>query len=106
MKFKAISAEPRDNFRTRHTLIVCLLLFGVTITFFVVSHSSIGITDMDAYAYIKGAQSFRRGSGYINSDGSPLNHWPPGYSLLLSRFRDPLWASYWVNALSLSVATS
>ena len=106
MKFKGISPGPESEFVTWHTLIVCLLLSGGTFAFFVVSHPNIGINDVDAYAYIEGARSLRRGSGYINSDGTPLNHWPFGYSLLLSRFSEPLSASYWINALSLAGATT
>jgi hypothetical protein len=82
------------------------MLCGATFVFFVVLHSNIGINDIDAYAYIEGARSVRRGLGYVDPAGNALNHWPPGYSLLLSRFSDPLWASYWINALSLAVATS
>jgi hypothetical protein len=82
------------------------LLFSATFLVFVVLHHSIGINDIDAYSYIEGARSLRQGLGYVDTAGNSLNHWPPGYSLLLSRFQDPLWASYWINALSLAVATS
>ncbi len=91
---------------SRNNLRICLMLCGATFAFFVVLHPNIGINDSDAYAYIEGARSFRRGLGYVDPAGNALNHWPPGYSLLLSQFPDPLWASYWINALSLAIATS
>src|SRR5438128_40351 len=89
----------RDNSIKQRDVVISLLLCGATLLLFVVLHSDIGINDIDAYAYIEGARSLRQGLGYVDTAGSALNTWPPGYSLLLSRFQDPLWASYWINAL-------
>lgn len=59
---------------------------------------------MDGYAYIIGARSLHRGAGYRSLLGEPLNHWPPGYSLLLSPFRDPIAAALVINYLSFGAA--
>ena len=55
-----------------------------------VLHQSIGITDSDAYSYMIGAQSLGRGQGYHDLLGNALNHWPPGYSLVLSVMPNPI----------------
>jgi hypothetical protein len=41
--------------------------------------------------------------GYRSLMGEPFNHWPPGYSLLLSAFPDPLFGALVVNYLSFGV---
>jgi hypothetical protein len=102
--------EPALNFRDvlgeQHDFVVCFLLFVAMLIFFVSLHSSIGINDVDAFIYIEGARSLNQGLGFVDTGGSPIDSWPPGYSLLLSQFQDPLRASYWINALSLAIATS
>jgi hypothetical protein len=47
-------------------------------------HPLLGVRDADGFAYIIGAHSLHEGNGYRDLVGDPLNHWPPGYSLLLS----------------------
>ena len=89
-----------------HNLAICGFLFIAMAIFFVSLYRSIGVNDIDAYAYIQGAHSLRWGLAYVDAGGNALDHWPPGYSLLLSTFKDPLQASYWINALSLATATS
>ena len=59
---------------------------------------------MDDYAYIMGARSLHRGTGYRSLMGEALNHWPPGYSLILSFFREPLQAALILNYLSFGAA--
>jgi len=63
-------------------------------------HPRLGIRDVDGYAYLMGARSLQQGAGYRSLTGEPFNHWPPGYSLLLSLFPDPLVGALVVNYLS------
>lgn len=60
----------------------------------------IGIRDEDAYSYIVGAYSIQAGAGYRDLSGALLNHYPPGYSFILSLFPSPLWAALLLNCLS------
>jgi Dolichyl-phosphate-mannose-protein mannosyltransferase len=64
----------------------------------------IGVRDEDAYSYIVGAYSIQAGMGYCDLSGSPLNHWPPGYSLILSLFPSPMQGALFLNYLSFGVA--
>jgi hypothetical protein len=64
----------------------------------------LGIRDIDGYAYIMGARCLHRGLGYYSLTGEPFNTWPPGYSLLLSPFRDPTLGALIVNYLSFGAA--
>ena len=73
-------------------------------TVFCILQPCITVTHLDAFSYIEGAISLARGDGYVSVEGDPLNHWPPGYSWLLSFFSRPLKASYWINAFSLAIA--
>jgi len=66
-------------------------------------HPRLAIRDLDGYGYIQGARSLREGLGYRSLTGEPFNHWPPGYSLLLSAFPDPMTAALLVNYLSCGV---
>jgi hypothetical protein len=43
--------------------------------------------------------------GYVDLIGNPLNHWPPGYSLLLSLFSDDIVAAKLINYCSFGIAT-
>lgn len=63
-------------------------------------HPQLGVRDMDGVAYIIGARSIRAGNGYRSLSGEGLNHWPPGYSLLLSVFPDSLAAAKATNYVS------
>ena len=63
-------------------------------------HPRLGIRDVDGYSYIMGARSLHLGTGYRSLAGEPFNHWPPGYSLLLSPFQNPVSAALILNYLS------
>lgn len=63
------------------------------------------MTDCDAEGYIQGARSLAHGLGYVTAAGMPLNHWPVGYSLLLSFWSDPIRAAFFVNLVSHGLAT-
>jgi hypothetical protein len=76
----------------------CAFFFPVFFLFIV--FPNIGVSDCDAEAYITGAISIRSGDGYVDRIGKPLNHWPPGYSYILSFFLSPLAASKLVNYMS------
>lgn len=65
----------------------------------------LGVTDCDAEAYVMGARSLRAGLGYIDLAGNHLNHWPVGYSWILSLFPIAQNAAWLINLLSLGVAT-
>jgi len=67
-------------------------------------HPSLGVGDVDGYAYIMGARSLHEGNGYRDLLGDPLNHWPPVYSLLLSLSGDPLSFAKVVNYASFGAA--
>jgi hypothetical protein len=66
----------------------------------------IGVRDVDAYSYIAGAYSIWAGNGYHDLSGGPLNHFPPGYSLLLSLFPSPLLGALLLNYLSFGAAVA
>ena len=66
----------------------------------------IGIRDVDAYVYIVGAHSIKAGNGFVELNGRPITLWPPGYSLILSLFPDPIIASTAINYLMLGVAAA
>jgi hypothetical protein len=66
-------------------------------------HPRLGIRDGDGYAYIMGARSLRQGNGYRDLAGVGFNHWPPGYSILLSAFRDSVRAALVLNYLFFGV---
>lgn len=68
-------------------------------------HRRASVTDCDAESYIQGARSLAAGLGYVSAGHTPLNHWPFGYSCLLSLWSDPLTASFVVNLLSHGLAT-
>lgn len=66
----------------------------------------IGIIDSDAYTYIVGAYSIQSGNGFVSLAGESLNHFPPGYSLFLSLFSNPIQASQVINYFSFGVAVA
>lgn len=76
-----------------------LIIFSATWYF----QPNIGICDLDAFAYSTGALSLSRGEGYRDFDHAKIRHWPPGYSLLLSVFPNPVFAGQVINYLMLSV---
>ncbi|MFI5301157.1 MAG: hypothetical protein ACHREM_23990, partial [Polyangiales bacterium] len=73
---------------------------------FLALHRRLGIIDSDAEGYVVGARALREGKGYVDTFGHPLNHWPPGYSWLLSFFREPLPVALVLNAVSFGVAVA
>ena len=75
-----------------------------TAAFFFTLHPRLGVVDVDGYAYAMGARSLRAGLGYRGLMGDPFNHWPPGYSLILSLFSDPLVGAWIVNGLAYAAA--
>jgi hypothetical protein len=76
------------------------VLFLAAIVGITLLQPRIGVTDSDAEAYVLGANAFREGKGYVDRLGNPLNHWPPGYSILLSLAPEPKLASLVVNYLA------
>jgi hypothetical protein len=65
------------------------LFFGFSVLFMFLLHPRLGIRDGDAFAYIMGGALCGLGAEYRSLIGEAFNHWPPGYSLLLSLFPDP-----------------
>jgi hypothetical protein len=63
-------------------------------------HPRIGVRDWDGWSYLSGALSLRAGKGYRGHSGVPLNRWPPGYSLVLSPFGDPVLAAQILNYIA------
>jgi hypothetical protein len=76
-------SRPADSARFFLTWLVGIVALWVL-------HPSIGMTDSDAYSYIIVAQSLQNGQGYHDLLGNALNHFPPGYSLLLSLTPNPI----------------
>jgi hypothetical protein len=74
-----------------------VLLFSFAVPFMFLLHPRLAIRDGDGYSYIMGARSLRRGAGYRDLAGTGFNHWPPGYSLLLSVFPDAVRAAQALN---------
>src|SRR2546427_9424391 len=67
-------------------LIGSMIVFGAATCFIFLLHARLGVADVDGYAYLIGARSLHEGNGYRGLTGEAFNHWPPGYSLLLSVF--------------------
>jgi len=94
------------------TRLRCDVRFQAAVLWFVasiglwMSQPRIGVLDQDAYAYIVGAYSLQTGSGYRELVGEALNHWPPGYSWLLSLFSNPLAAAQLINYISFGCAVA
>src|SRR5262245_28163059 len=103
------TAEGRNvKFQSRsltHASIFAPAVLGCfSVLFMFLLHPRLGIRDVDGYAYIMGARSLHQGLGYQDLTGDAFNHWPPGYSLLLSVFPDPMPAALVLNYLSFGVA--
>src|ERR1700690_3268270 len=88
----------------RKHLVNCVVLFAVVVSAAFWMQPRISVSDSDACAYTEGACSLHDGHGYQDADGNQLNHWPPGYSWLLSLFPDPLRAALVINYVFLGVA--
>lgn len=86
--------------KSSNTLLWAAFLAVFSIAFIWLLQDRIGIRDCDDYAYITGAYSIQRGAGYTDLAGNPLNHWPPGYSFILSLFPDPIRAALFINYIS------
>jgi hypothetical protein len=86
----------RDDGATALALLVALIAAAA----FFAMQPRLGILDADGYAYAMGARDIRAGLGYRGLMGDPFNHWPPGYSLILSLFADPVGAAWVINGLS------
>jgi hypothetical protein len=95
-----LSADPKLR-----RLLRCVVLAAGVILAATLMQSRISVADVDAYSYVLGAYSIQAGHGYKDLGGYPLNHWPPGYSILLSFFRNPLSAALFINYASLGIAT-
>ncbi len=91
----------KEVLRSRATLVGGLLLAVFSLGLMWILLPRIGVRDSDAHAYIVGAYSLQSGNGYVTLDGTKINQWwPPGYSLLLSLFSQPLVASMVINYLA------
>src|ERR1017187_1186283 len=88
----------------RRYLVHCVVLFAVVVSAAFWMQPRISVSDSDACAYTEGACSIQDGHGYRDATGNQLNHWPPGYSWLLSLFPHPLEAAWVINYVSLGVA--
>jgi hypothetical protein len=84
--------------------VTAVLLSCLASTCLLVLHPRIAVRDMDGYAYIMGARSLHEWNGYRDLIGEAFNHWPPGYSLLLSVFPDSIPAAMIINYLSFGMA--
>jgi hypothetical protein len=84
----------------------CAVIFLLSVIAAFILQPRIGVRDADAHSYIVGAYSIRAGSGYYDLSGGSLNHWPPGYSVILSLFPSPLLAGLLLNYLSFGVAVT
>jgi hypothetical protein len=85
--------EPETRLRARS---VAGLFFASVLAIFLL-HPRISIPDVDAHAAVIAAKSLQRDTGYRDLHGAPLNHWPPGYSFLLSLAPEPLIAALIIN---------
>jgi hypothetical protein len=94
-------ASSRFNDSTR-----CVIIFLLSVIAAFLLQPRIGVRDADAHSYIVGAYSIRAGNGYYDLSGGSLNHWPPGYSVILSLFPAPLLASLLLNYLSFGAAVA
>ena len=94
------------NSHGHQPIVTPVLLFCSAVLFIFVLHPRLGIRDVDGYAYIMGARSLQQGYGYRGLTGEAFNHWPPGYSALLSAFGDPLRTALLLNYLSFGTTIS
>ena len=90
----------------RRHVVTCVILFAVMVGGAFWMQPRISVSDSDACAYTEGACSMQDGRGYVDARGYRLNHWPPGYSWLLSLFPDPLRGALVINYLALGVAVA
>src|SRR5919108_4066466 len=79
-------------------------LFATSVLGIFLLQSRIAVTDRDAEAYVVGARSLREGKGYVDTAGIPLNHWPPGYSMLLSVGPEAKTTALFLNYLAFGLA--
>jgi hypothetical protein len=101
------SISTGDGLTSSSPCLVQSLILGIIVAgVFLLVHPRLGIPDVDAYSYIVGAYSFADGNGYRDLLGVPITHWPPGYSLILASFGQPLAMARSVNSLSIGLAAS
>jgi hypothetical protein len=81
-------------------IILTIILFPILF------QGQISITDIDAISYIEGAYSLQQRGQYVSLVGDYLNHWPPGYSLLLASFPEPITAAFVLNTFCLGVTVT
>lgn len=102
----AAAASPSAGFLARlkgrddGATAIAILLALVSAAAFFATQPRLGILDPDGFAYAMGAEDIRAGLGYRGLLGEPFNHWPPGYSLILSLFDDPIAAAWVLNGLA------
>ncbi len=97
---KTVSLPSQLSLKYASTLLL-VAVFGISIL-----QPRIAVSDSDAEAYLLGATSFHETNGYVDRLGAPLNHWPPGYSFLLSLAPNHKFASLAINYLAFGVATA
>jgi len=102
----AITAVPTPPVTSGKRIAFALILASLCSSLMFALHPRLGVRDVDGYAYIMGANSLHRGTGYRGLTGELFNDWPPGHSLLLSTFGDTLSAAMIVNYVSLGLAVA
>jgi len=85
-----------------HMIFIFIVLFGTSWLL----KPYIGITDIDAIAYIEGTQSIRAGNGFVYLAGQQIGSWPVGYSLILALFPDVILASQIINYAAFGLTCS
>ena len=87
-------------------LYTSFFLFIFILFIFFYQNSTISISDIDSINYIEGALSIKNGNGFKDLNYDYIVHWPSGYSYLLSIFfKDPIFAAYLINGLSLALCS-
>lgn len=64
--------------------LVILVLFTLFF-FYIINKSPLGILP-DSLDYIETSRNIKLGNGVVDDKGELVNHWPPGYSLILAGF--------------------
>lgn len=82
------------------------MLAASVVLFASLLHPRIGLREIDAFGYVVGAISLRRGDGFNWLTGPPIQPWPSGYSRILAYFSNPKIGALLVNYGSLGIATA
>ncbi|MEX2611162.1 MAG: hypothetical protein WEA24_14545 [Gemmatimonadota bacterium] len=80
-----------------------LLSLGVALTA-TLAAGGVAVRDADAITLVEMARSIAGGAGFVDAAGAPVVHWPPGYSWLISHFREPLAGAQFLNGVALAMA--